>query len=88
MAGSSCPDEVAKEIGITVTQLVTRYDNSQDPCDLDFLLFKLHQLYRVLVVSSMPNAVLEDLCHCFHLLQDTQEDPQTNHTGYTPRIVS
>ena len=87
MTGSSSPDEVAREIGIAVTQVVTRYDGSRDPCDLDFLLFKLHQLYRVLVVSSAPDAMLENLCHCFQLLQDIQEDPQTNR-GYTPRIFS
>ena len=67
-----------------------RYDASIDPCDLDFLFFKLHQLYRILVACDVPDSVLENLSRCFHLLSDLQDQSTqfNDTTGYTPPQVT
>ena len=80
--------EVSREISNSISQLVARYDSSQDPCDLDFLIFKLHQLYRVLCVTNIEDTVLENLSHCLCLLQEIQNDISvTDFSGRTSQLL-
>ena len=80
--------EVSREISNSITQLVARYDSSQDPCDLDFFFFKLHQLYRVLCVTNIEDAVLKILSHCLCLLQEIQNDISvTDFSGHTSQLL-
>ena len=80
--------EVSREISNSISQLVARYDSSQDPCDLDFLIFKLHQLYRVLCVTNIEDAVLKNLSHCLCLLQENQNDISvTDFSGCTSQLL-
>ena len=50
--------EAAREIGLVVTQQLTKYDHSRDPCDLDLLIYKLSQLYRV---HMHPMSVIQEV---------------------------
>ena len=77
--------EVAREIASSISGLVSRYEHSWDPCDLDFLFFKLHQLYRIFFSANVADSVLEDLSCCLGVLTSIQEDSIT--TGYTPQSI-
>ncbi len=60
--------EVAREIASSISGLVSRYEHSWYPCDLDFLFFKLHQLYRIFFSANVADSVLEDLSCCLGVL--------------------
>ena len=66
--------QVASEVSLAVAHQVTKYDESSDPCDLDFLIYKLQQLYRVLITSDVADSVLESLGQCLNILASMQED--------------
>ena len=54
--------------------LIAKYDETCDPCDLDLLIYKLEQLYRILLATNVPLSVLENLGWCFHLLSTLQDE--------------
>ena len=78
--------QVASEVSLAVAHQVTKYDESSDPCDLDFLIYKLQQLYRVLITSDVADSVLESLGQCLNILASMQED--SHFTGYRSETVT
>ncbi len=77
---------VSGEICGTIYQLVTQYDESKDPCDLDFLIFKLHQFYRILCASDIEDNVLESVSQCLSQLQELQRS-QPEVVRYLPELL-
>jgi len=47
--------ETARELALLESQQMSTYDHSRDPCDLDLLIYKLSQLYRVLLASNVDH---------------------------------
>ena len=79
--------EAARELAHVVTQEISKYDHSHDPNDLDFLIYKLTQLYKVLLASNVDTSVLERLSRCFTLLNSIQECSLPG-TGYFPQTIT
>jgi len=78
--------DVSRELSSSMYQFVARYDASKDPCDQDFLIFKLHQFYRILCASNIDDNVLESISRSLSLLQDMQMgQPEVN--NYSPEVV-
>ena len=50
------------------------YEGSQDPGELDFLVYQIYRLYRILrSVDSCEDYVLEDMAHSLTLLEGLQQ---------------
>ena len=65
-----------------------KYDHSHDPCDLDLLIYKLSQLYRVLLASNIDTSILVNLSQCLTLLNNIQEHSHQETSGYTPQTIT
>jgi len=85
MAGI-CIQEVSRELSSIIYQFVTRYDESKDPCDLDFFIFKLHQFYRILCASNLEDNMLERVSQCLLHLQELQRS-QPEAINYSPELL-
>ena len=86
---------IVREVCLYVQRLTISYDVSRDPKDLDFLVFQVNKLYRILlaydrsnndVLDRSNNDVLEALGISLRLLEEENDMPSCM-GGYTPQYL-
>ena len=67
---------IVREVCLYVQRLTISYDVSRDPKDLDFLVFQVNKLYRILLAYDRSNNdVLEALGISLRLLEEANDMP-------------
>ena len=51
---------VTLDIRSTISVLIERHDKTCDPCDSDVLMYKLEQLFHILLAINVPLSILEN----------------------------
>ena len=70
-----------------VQRLLTSYEVSRNPDELDFLLYQVHKLYRIAAaLNGCNNEVLETIGIGLSLLQELQDVVNTD--GYAPQLLT
>lgn len=73
-------------VGQTVLRVVNTYDRTKDPSDLDFLVFQVSKLYRILACVLPDSEILCTINTALNFLECCEIEVQEN-TSYSPQVL-
>ena len=81
--------QLCSTVALSVSRQMSKYEESSDPNDLDFLVFKVVQLHKCVVALGASDSLLEEIGQCLSILTNMQDSSVTvvQSDGYSPETI-
>ena len=75
-------------VGQTIVRVLNVYDRTRDPSDLDFLVYQVSKLYRILACTLPDSEILCTVDTALNYLECCEMEIQVSHENrrYTPKV--
>lgn len=81
--------QLCSTVALSVSQHMSRYEESNDPNDLDFLIFKVDQLPKCVLALGASDSLREEIGQCLSILTNLQDSSVAvvQSAGYSPETT-